>query len=292
MQIETINAFWVGPKLGKMSVACLRSFLRHGHRVVLYVYDEPEDVPAGVRLEDASKFLPRESVRNYRKSGSYAFAANQFRYEALSAGIGLYVDCDCYCIRPVEVDDYIMGWESHSHICNAVLKLPPGSDLLRKMRSIFLQRAFIPPWLPKRVKRRYRFRAAIGRPVALSEMEWGTTGPLALTHFARQYDVADRASAPDFFYSLSPGHTKLLFEPGLTIDDLTTPRTRIVHLWNEYLRHIKTPPPHGSPLAQILREGEADWFEASEGTAGLEARLGRVSGNAAQLDLVGQQPAA
>jgi len=255
MQIETINAFWIGPKLGPMTVACLRSFLRHGHRVILYVYDEPDDVPAGVELADAARFLPRERIRQYRKSGSHAFAANQFRYEALAAGVGLYVDCDCYCVRPVEVADYIMGWESHSHICNAVLKLPVGSPLLEEMRSIFGRKSFIPPWLPRKAKRRYRIRAAIGLPVALNDMEWGTTGPLGLTHYAREFGVADRASPPDAFYSLAPGHAKLLFEEGLTIHDLTTPRTRIVHLWNEYTRHLKAPAP-GSPLAQILAEGK------------------------------------
>ncbi|WEK51164.1 MAG: hypothetical protein P0Y66_03790 [Candidatus Kaistia colombiensis] len=255
MQIETINAFWIGPNLGAMSIACLRSFMRHGHRVVLHVYDEPCDVPLGVELADAAKLLPRDQIRRYRKSGSHAFAANQFRYEALAAGAGLYVDCDCYCVRPIEVSDYIMGWESHSHICNAVLKLPPGSPLLEEMRAIYGKKAFIPPWASRKIRRKYRLRAAIGLPVGLPDMEWGTTGPLALTHYARHHGVLDRASPPDFFYSLAPGHANLLFEPGLTIEDLTTPRTRIVHLWNEFTRHINAPPPDGSPLAQILTEG-------------------------------------
>jgi hypothetical protein len=255
MQLETINAFWIGPKLGPMSVACLRSFLRHGHRVVLHVYDAPDDVPAGVELADAAKLLPRDRVRAYRKSGSHAFAANQFRYEALAAGLGLYVDCDCYCVRPVEAADYIMGWESSSRICNAVLKMPAGSPLLAQMRSIFDMRAFIPPWASGKIRRKYRLRAAIGRPVPLPEMEWGTTGPLALTHYARHFGVLGEVAPPDVFYSLALDHAKLLFEPGLTLQDLTTPRTRIVHLWNEYIRHIKGAPPAGSPLAQILAEG-------------------------------------
>ena len=68
MTLATINAIWIGSRLGDLHVACLRSFLRHGHRVVLHVYDEPQDTPFGVALADASKFLPRSRIFRNRKA--------------------------------------------------------------------------------------------------------------------------------------------------------------------------------------------------------------------------------
>jgi len=48
MTLPTINAIWIGPKPGPMNAACLRSFLRHAHRVALHCYASPSDVPDGV----------------------------------------------------------------------------------------------------------------------------------------------------------------------------------------------------------------------------------------------------
>lgn len=53
----TINSLWIGKKLGPIHAACLRSFIRHGHDVVLHAYGKPDDTPEGVRLFDASKLM-------------------------------------------------------------------------------------------------------------------------------------------------------------------------------------------------------------------------------------------
>jgi hypothetical protein len=86
-------------------------------------------------------------------------------------------------------------------------------------------------------------------------MPWGTAGPIALTHYAQKHGVADRASAPDILYGLAAGYAGLLLEPGLTIHDLATPRTRVVHLWNEYTRRTAKRPAPDSPLAGLIEEG-------------------------------------
>jgi hypothetical protein len=249
-----VNAFWIGPRLGPLSRACLRSFGRHGHPVILHVYEEPKDVPEGIVLADASRTLPRELAVAHR-SGSFAFAADRFRYELMARDAGLYVDCDCYCLRPVEDREYIFGWESRLEIGTAVLKLPAGSPLLASLAGIFTTPAFVPPWQRPRVQRRLRWRARLGMPLPMHRMAWGIAGPQALTHFARIHGVADRALPADILYPLALSHVDLLREPGLGITDLATPRTRVVHLWNEVLRHALTKPaPPTSPLRRILEE--------------------------------------
>ena len=98
--LPAVHAVWIGGPLGSMHVACLKSFVRIGHRTVLHVYDDPTDAPAGVELADASKILPRERVVVHR-NGSYALFADIFRYKLLASGAEIYVDCDMYCVRPL-----------------------------------------------------------------------------------------------------------------------------------------------------------------------------------------------
>lgn len=50
-----INTVWIGKKLGPVHAACLRSFVRHGHDVVLHCFELPEDTPEGVRFFDAAR---------------------------------------------------------------------------------------------------------------------------------------------------------------------------------------------------------------------------------------------
>ena len=59
------NTLWIGPELGRVERACLRSFLRNGHPVTLYCYDEVAGVPEGVVLADAHEVLPAEQVRSW-----------------------------------------------------------------------------------------------------------------------------------------------------------------------------------------------------------------------------------
>jgi hypothetical protein len=60
--LPAVHAFWIGGGLGPMHVACLKSFVRIGHRTVLHVYDDPADAPPGIELADAAKILPRDRI--------------------------------------------------------------------------------------------------------------------------------------------------------------------------------------------------------------------------------------
>lgn len=254
-QLPVINTFWVGPRLGDLHAACLQSFVRQGHRTVLHVYEAPEDAPLGVELADASKLMNKDRIITYEKTGSLAFAADIFRFELQAAGGGIYVDCDCYCIRPLDDDDYIFGWEDNNFIATSVLKLPADSPTVAAMRAIPTP-GFIPPWEKKRRKLQYRFMAAIGRPVPLGKMRWATMGPRGFTYYAHKHGIAAKAQDIDVFYPLNPSNFQRLKAPGLTIEDIATPRSRIIHLWNEMLRHDTAEMAVGSPLDRILQSLE------------------------------------
>lgn len=254
--LPTINAFWVGPHIGKLQAACLQSFVRQGHRTVLHAYTPPSDVPKGVEVADAASIMPKDRAIAYKASGSFALAANIFRLELLAKKAGLYVDCDCFCVRPIPDDDIILGWEDRDLINNCVLKLPAYSPVLADMRKAGSGALFIPPWERNSRKRRMRMRAMIGRPVKLEDMPWGTLGPRAITFYAKQHGIADRAKPVDFFYPVYHKHAALLRDPGLSLADLITSRTQIVHIWNETQRDLPAAPP-GSPMHEMAETLEA-----------------------------------
>jgi hypothetical protein len=237
-----------------MHAACLRSWLRHGHRVVLHTFADltPQDIPDGVETDDAAKLMSRDRVVMHQKSGSFALAGDIFRFELLAAGLGIYVDCDCFCVKPLQDADFLFGWESGDHIATGLIKLPKDSPLIESMRKIATTRAFIAPWWPARRQHRYRLWAALGFPVPLSRMTWGTLGPLAFTHYIGALGLLECAQPIDVFYPVAFAQHGLLRDPGLHVSDLITPRTQAVHLWNEAQRKIPQAPPPHSPLWEMI----------------------------------------
>lgn len=209
-------------------------------------------MPRSIELADASKLLSRDRLITHRKTGSLALASDIFRYELMAEEAGIYVDCDCFCIRPLLDADLIVSEERDDFLGTAVLKLPSDSPLTEAMRAIGTSRAFIPPWEKRRRQRGYRLRAALGRPKPLTDMKWGTMGPLALTYYAKKFGLMQRALPSDVVYPVSYHHASLLRDPDISLDELITSRTRVVHLWNEIQRRTQMPPPQGSSLAGIL----------------------------------------
>jgi len=259
--LPTVNAFWVGPQLGPVHAACLRSFVRAGHETVLHVYETPTDTPKEVKVADARAVLPQKRAVNYEKSGSHALAANLFRYQLLRHGRGLYVDCDVYCVRPIEDADYIYGWQDPQTICNAVLKLPKDSPVLAELCK--LRDGFVPPWFTTKEQRKLQLSKLLGLPTRLSKLPWGTTGPKALTWYSKQLGHAWRASPVDVFYPVAMQHIHLLLDPEIRLEDLITPRTLAVHLWNKkFLKKTLGQLVNGSdldlppkcPLSQMLAD--------------------------------------
>lgn len=255
-KLPIINAFWVGSHIGRIHAACLQSFARQGHRVVLHVYEPPQGVPKGVEIADASVLLPRDRLIPHRKTGSHALSSDLFRYELMAADAGVYVDCDCYCFRPLVEEAYMFGWEDGKRIDAAVLRIPSDSPLLDALRAIGTTRGFVPPW--EKPKRRYRYKtcALMGMPVPLSRMGWGTAGPTAVTYYVKAFNLLDKVKPIDEYYPVHYNQIDLLYDPDLRLEDIATPRTRVFHLWNKFLSERDENPPATSPLGRVIRSLE------------------------------------
>lgn len=214
---ETVNFFWIGDKLGPLHAACIRSFQRHGYRTVLHAFDVPGDTPDGVQIFDASQLLSRNEVFAYTREKSLALTANIYRYRLLEAGLGLYADCDVYCLRPLPQQEWLFGWETNGVINNAVLKAPADSDLVKSLVRSTVGRHFIAPWWSPRKQSTYRFLQKYGLGRDIRGTMWGTTGPRLLTYLIKKYNLADKALPIDAFYPVHYTTTDLLFDSGLSI---------------------------------------------------------------------------
>lgn len=230
---------------------CLQSMLDVGHPVRVYTYEPHLDVPAGVRVADATDILHRSSVI----SGPSALFSNLFRYVGLQRGLGTWVDADVLMLRSIaDMGEHIFGFEGENLINTAILRMPPNAPVLRDLARHIAARVPIDPRWGWREKARQIVRGFIGRPFPIGKMEWGVAGPYALTHFGRRYDLARLAQPIDVFYPIPVDRAADAFNPDVDIEAYFTARTRTVHLWNSTIKDRKgTSPPAGSFIERMCR---------------------------------------
>jgi hypothetical protein len=248
-------ALWVGDALPAYAAACLASFPKLGHPTTLYGYSAVRNVPPSVTVADASPIVDPKILQRYARIGKYSQFSNFFRYELLERQDGIcWIDTDVYCLRPVETEPLIFGWETDTSINGAILALPAGHPMLSSLRQMFLRRDFVAPWLKRNRRRSYRLRAAVGWPVPREEYPWGTLGPSAITWYARHYGLESHAKPITTFYSVGHNHLDVLFDPSLDWNDRLPATTKTLHLWHEYLRRRQDlhSPPRGSFVWKLL----------------------------------------
>ena len=89
-----VRTLWHGGALSVFEELSLTSFVRCGHEVELYSYDDVS-VPHGVRLCDASEIMPLSEVYSYPHgiaTGSFAAFSNLFRFKLLHRKGGIWSD--------------------------------------------------------------------------------------------------------------------------------------------------------------------------------------------------------
>lgn len=258
MTLPTIHALWIGKQLGKVSSACLLSFVKQGHEVILHCYDDIDDLPNGVKTSDANLIIPKDEIFKHKKTGSYAIFADVFRYALLKMVDGIYVDCDVYCLKPLTLPEhgYLFGFEDDCTINNAILALPKNSCMLEKLNQILHDKYFIPAWYPIKKQKRLKFKKQFGFSKHISEMPWGITGPKATSYFAKECKVDDLAQKIDIFYPIHYDRISMLTDESLTINELITHRTLCIHLYNERLRYIDLDNLHKNSLLYQLLQNE------------------------------------
>lgn len=228
--------FWHGPPLSRLEQLCMSSFVAHGHRVQLHVYDEPSNVPSGVTLVDASRILPRERLFKHGQSGSFALFADAFRYRLLLEHGGLWVDTDVVCLKPFDfAGTEIYAWQDEQLINNAVLGLPKGHRLAQWMNDVCERPNRHLPYDSIKMRRRKLLRSLLPGN-ALRHVTWGETGPAGLTAAARHLDCTGAALPFWYFYPIAWGNWHTVFDSSLRDNPGLIAGSHGLHLWNEMSR--------------------------------------------------------
>lgn len=267
--LETIVSFWHGPLswLEKLSIA---SFVRQGHRFVLYSYAPVADLPVGAEWRDAAEILPESEMVFYKGHGTPAVFADRFRLMLMKKGLGIWADCDVYCIRPIEgLGDYIFSYErppradgTGGSINVAVLRVPADAPLLDDLLSVFEteNRPLFEPHLPLYRRLEVAGRRLLGQKVGPEFMQYGATGPFALSHYLPKYGLLDKVLPPSVFYPVPYTGIPHLLRTGSSLDRAITPDTRGVHVWRSQLTgrgrtQIALPEPQSALHAACLKLG-------------------------------------
>lgn len=253
----SLVTLWIGNKLGPVETACLASAMRQGHHVALYCYRVVTGVPRGVEVRDAAAILPKQAVVRHHM-GSPALFADRFRYELLRLGLGTWIDCDAYFLRPLDgTAPMLFGWQDGSLINNGVLRLPADSPVLPPLLAFFEERT-VPAWLPLRARLAARWRLAMCGRTGIRWMPWGSSGPAALTWLLRRHGLDRNALLPEVLYPVPWQRAGWILDPAIVVGEMVTQRTVSLHVWTSQLpAALLAAPPSGSFLARLAAEAEA-----------------------------------
>jgi hypothetical protein len=257
MTLPTIVSFWHGP-LSWLEVLCITAFHRRGHQVHVYSYDPIEDLPEGAIWRDASEVLPRERLVFYKGKGTPGVFSDHFRYAVLRMGLGVYADLDICLVRPIEgPPDYLFAWERPGSVNGAVLHIPSDAPLLDDLISIFekAERPLFEPHLPLMRRVEVAIRRLVGDRVTPEHMQYGATGPMALTHYVAAHGLTAQVRSAATFYPVPYEGIPALMQPGSSLEGAVTPDTLGIHLWRSQLTDrgragLPLPAP-GSALAAL-----------------------------------------
>lgn len=259
MTLPRIVSFWHGPMswLERLSIA---SFRRHGHTVDVYSFDPVDGLPEGAIPRDAAEILPREKLVFYKGKGTPGVFSDYFRMSVLKQGRGVYADLDVYCVRPIiGPPDYLMAYERPGSINGAVLHIPADAPLLDDLLAIFTdtKRPLLEPHLPPFRRLEVAARRLFGEHIAPEDMQYGATGPMALSHYMARHGLTHLVSPSKVLYPIAYEGIPALMQPGSSIDTAVTADTLAVHLWRSQLTRrgragMPLPAP-GSALAELCR---------------------------------------
>jgi hypothetical protein len=101
------HTFWAAGKLTKIERICLGSLVKNGHNLIVWSYEDLQNLPAGATPGDAREILPESSFFAL-PNGSCAPFSDYFRYTVLNTAGGLWVDTDVIALRPTSA----LNWET------------------------------------------------------------------------------------------------------------------------------------------------------------------------------------
>ncbi|MBF9060325.1 hypothetical protein HKCCSP123_14160 [Rhodobacterales bacterium HKCCSP123] len=231
--------FWDGEEIGPIELASLISFMRLAIPVTVFSYQKVRNIPAGIALEDARAVYDVGHVVRYHKSGSASLHSNLFRYQMLSKTDLTWSDIDIIAISPNGWDEARQyGFQDEVSVGSSVLRLPAESPALRFLLQFGPDYRGVPPHLTGARRMKYQLRSLLMGGMPITRWNWGSLGPVGLTHALKLTGEISSAAPVECYYPVPLGDAGRLVAPdALTAGDLPQ-GTRAVHLWGSRLDKI------------------------------------------------------
>ncbi|MGN7986075.1 glycosyltransferase [Pedobacter sp. 22226] len=210
---DNIQSFWYGTSLSTMELLSISSFLKNGHNVDIYAYEEISNIPKGVNLLDANLILDKKNIF-FDSSGGIAAFSDWFRYKLLYEKGGWWVDMDMVCLKPFIIgDEYCFATENFSSnhqtdITCCVIKSPKKAEFLKMILD------YIESFPDHK------------------DIEWGTFGPKLIASVLRQFESKPFIQPVETFCPVDWTEMQ-----SLTTERRIIPENAIgIHMWNNLWR--------------------------------------------------------
>ena len=111
----------------------------------------------------------------------------------------------------------------------------------------FYERPFVPPWLAFRQRIKAIAKAVYTGRVHPSTLPWDTGGSAALTYLAKRHGLYHLALPPGAFYPKHWTEADWILDPAMRLEDVLTPESVAVHVFNQKIRSFKDRPAPAGP---------------------------------------------
>lgn len=212
--MDIINMMWFGTKLSNNELLSLNSFLKNGHTVHLYIYDNIINLPKhnNLKIFNGIDIYPTPFTYQTGKGiGSYSAFSNIFRYKLLYEQGGYWCDFDMICIKPFNFKtEYVFALEKKNMIASCVIKCPPKSDIMKFC---------------------YEYSTSINPQL----LNWGDIGPKLLNLAVNKFKLNQYCLNTLTFCPFPWDNITFI----LNNDVILNNNTYGIHLWNEIWRRQK-----------------------------------------------------
>ncbi|MBO0732803.1 MAG: hypothetical protein J2P49_00485 [Methylocapsa sp.] len=134
--MNLFGTLWFGP-VSAYEISCLDSFIKRGHQVYLYTYDEIKDLPLAAKQIDASEILDRSYLSRFIYDGkpSVTAFADYFRYLMFLKTDLCWIDADVFLLHDFDIgaDGNFLLLDEERRICTAILRINGRSPQLKRI---------------------------------------------------------------------------------------------------------------------------------------------------------------
>lgn len=243
------NSYWGGCDLPPYARLSINSYVKQGHKYLLWTHDDLKNVPDGVIVKDANEIIPRQAFYerdNWKKCLSFS---DWFRYKLLYERGGWWVDTDAVMMPGAEVPEgEIIFWRGASyHVMNGIMKVTPGMKFLRELCDLYERplEDLDYHWIPRGSYARDKKDLTKGDASEVrAQLNFNYGGPDYFGHAIQGYKLLkygilfDAAGKPQAVWP-DWKDASLVFSGKLTLQGLRCKNVWNLHLWGSCIRREK-----------------------------------------------------